>query len=186
MHNIHPHNATEYSTVHNDHSHNALWQQCTISKLTMNCGNCTLTMHCAQCGNRLHNVHSHRAHYANRCTPLHCNIPNSLEVSQCTICALLLLHNMHHKQCAPTKHCSHCNMYIVHTPFKSATGCITGMHSPELSPRPAIHWESSSKLPSSHLGNPTRPLSVSFLIRTSVNLTAKLARTRLHSKESQL
>ena len=89
----------------------------------------------------------------------------------CTICALLLLHNMHHKQCASTKHCSHCNMYIVHTPFKSATRCITGMHSPELSPRPAIHWESSSKLPSSHLGNPTRPLSVSFLIRTSVNLS---------------
>ena len=59
-----------------------------------------------------------------------------------TICALLLLHNMHHKQCASTKHCSHCNMYIVHTPFKSATRCITGMHSPELSPRPAIHWES--------------------------------------------
>ena len=56
--------------MHNDHFHNALWQHCTISKLTMNCGN---TMHCAQCGNRLHNVHSHRAHYANRCTPLHCS-----------------------------------------------------------------------------------------------------------------
>ena len=141
MHNIHPHNATEYSTLHNDHSHNALWQQCTISKLTMNCGNCTLTIHCTQCGNRLHDVNSHRAHYANRCTPLHCYIPNSLEVLQCTICALLLLHNIHQKQCAPTKHCSHCNMYIVHTPFKSATGCITGMHPPELWPRPTIHWE---------------------------------------------